>query len=283
MNFRATELLALDLSLAMMRDTHQKEKMHPTLAVAMENASKRLDTAIRELIQLGYDLERLRSIIERLGCNRPDRYFLATVAYGAGRTVDALSVLTIRANPDPRSELSPKSCPNNSTNRAPIPAHGQRVRKEVPMQTGLNEVRIIGRLGKDPIIKHGTNSGTPYCYMSIACEEVYTDKQNERKSHVEWVPIICYGKTAENCAKHLAKGSLVCVLGKVSTSKSKNDKDEDVYNTRVKAQRVVFLSRKVDTDASKPEQPAAGEDMGADEDLGPAFPSEASGMDDVPF
>lgn len=146
---------------------------------------------------------------------------------------------------------------------------------------GLNEARFIGRLGQDPALKFGVNSGKPYCYMSLACEESYLDKQNERQTHVEWVPIIAYGKTAENCANHLGKGSLVCVLGKVSTSKSKGQNDEDVYTTRIKANRVIFLGRK--SDGTKPEQPTAGEDLGNGEDLGPAFPSEVGGMDDVPF
>lgn len=89
------------------------------------------------------------------------------------------------------------------------------------------------------------------------------------------MPVTAFGKTAENCAKHLAKGSPVCVLGEIVTDKYKDDEGKDVHATKVRALRVIFLGRK--KGEGQPERPEAGED------LGPAFPSDASGMDDVPF
>lgn len=40
---------------------------------------------------------------------------------------------------------------------------------------GLNEVRLIGRLGQDPELKHGGESGTAYCRMSLACTKIWAD------------------------------------------------------------------------------------------------------------
>lgn len=143
---------------------------------------------------------------------------------------------------------------------------------------GLNKVQLIGRLGQDPTLQHG-QKGTPYTHMSLACERSYMDN-GERKTHVEWVPVTAFKKTAENCAAHLAKGSLVYIEGEVVTSKRQVE-GKDVFSTKVRAGRVIFLNRKSAGDQAQ--RPAAGEDLGGQDDLGPAFPSDASGMDDVPF
>lgn len=169
--------------------------------------------------------------------------------------------------PTPQKATPPK--PHNNT------------RKEAYMD-GLNEVRLIGRLGRDLELKHGQNGeGKPYCHMTLACEKSYMDGSGQRQSRVEWVPVVCFGKTAENCAKFLAKGSLVCVMGEVRTSKRQDKEGKDVYSTQVCAMRVIFLGGKPQEAADG--HGAQGSGYAPGEDLGPAFPSEESGMDDVPF
>lgn len=165
--------------------------------------------------------------------------------------------------------------------KATPPKPHKKNRKEAYMD-GLNEVRLIGRLGRDLELKHGQNGeGKPYCHMTLACEKSYMDGSGQRQSRVEWVPVVCFGKTAENCAKFLAKGSLVCVMGEVRTSKRQDKEGKDVYSTQVCAMRVIFLGGKPQEAADG--QGAQGSGYAPGEDLGPAFPSEESGMDDVPF
>ena len=120
----------------------------------------------------------------------------------------------------------------------------------------LNKVMIIGRLGRDPELRY-SQSGSPVCTLNIATDESYTDRDA----------------------------------------------------TEIKAQRVQFLDKRGGEQGgmpsgaggseggySAPRRPAAAQQGGGSrpqqrpqqrqddyEDLGPAFPSEASGMDDVPF
>lgn len=167
----------------------------------------------------------------------------------------------------------------------------------------LNKVMIIGRLGRDPELRY-TQTGSPICTLNIATDESYTDRDGNRVDRAEWHRVIVFQRAAENCSQYLTKGSLVYVEGSLQTRKWQDQQGQDRYSTEIKAQRVQFLDRRGDAagmgvpsgseggyaaprrqaPAGRPQhgrqQPPRQDDY---EDLGPAFPSEASGMDDVPF
>jgi single-strand DNA-binding protein len=112
----------------------------------------------------------------------------------------------------------------------------------------LNKVMIIGRLGRDPELRY-SQDGKPVCTMSAATDESYTDRNGQRVDRAEWHRIVIYGKTAENCAHHLGKGSLVFIEGSLQTRKWKDQQGQDRFTTEIKAQRVQFLDRKADATA----------------------------------
>lgn len=167
----------------------------------------------------------------------------------------------------------------------------------------LNKVMIIGRLGRDPELRY-SQSGMPIASLNVATDESYVDKDGNKVEKAEWHRVSVFQKAAENCANFLAKGSLVYVEGCLQTRKWQDQQGQDRYTTEIKAQRVQFLDRKGDgarsgggggyddqsmgsegggsqqRRAPRPQQQRANQ---RDEDLGPAFPSEASGMDEVPF
>lgn len=158
----------------------------------------------------------------------------------------------------------------------------------------LNKVMLIGRLGRDPELRY-TQSGAPICNLRIATDETYTDRDGNRVEKTEWHTIVVFQRIAETCSTFLSKGSLVYVEGSLQTRKWQDQQGQDRYSTEVKAQRVVFLDRK--GDATRAQQDGRGgqtrnRDMRGnqaqpntydDEDMGPAFPSEAGGMEDIPF
>ncbi len=159
----------------------------------------------------------------------------------------------------------------------------------------LNKVMIIGRLGRDPELRY-SQTGTPMANLNVATDESYVDREGNKVERTEWHRVVVFQRQAENCANYLGKGSLVYVEGSLTTRKWQDQQGQDRYTTEIKAQRVQFLDRKGDAaqgqgqygapaQAGAPRQPQRqaqprNEDY---EDLGPAFPSEASGMDDVPF
>lgn len=184
------------------------------------------------------------------------------------------------------------------------------------MAGSLNKVMLIGRLGKDPEIRYSA-SGNPVTNFTMATDDSYTDQQGNRVDKAEWHRVVVFGRQAETCANYLAKGRLVYVEGKLQTRQWEDQQGQKRYTTEVVGQRVQFLESRGGAQPSGDydqgdagygpsekgqggQQPRGGQggDQGGgqgrgqggqqrrqqpSEDMGPAFPSEASGMDDVPF
>ncbi len=157
----------------------------------------------------------------------------------------------------------------------------------------LNKVMLIGRLGRDPELRY-TASGMPMANLNLATDETYLDREGNKVDKTEWHRVVVFQRQAENCANYLRKGSLVYVEGSLQTRKWQDQQGQDRYTTEIKAQRVQFLdSKKGQGDSSyhnedpgysePPRQQGRQPQRDEHDDLGPAFPSEASGMDDVPF
>lgn len=153
----------------------------------------------------------------------------------------------------------------------------------------LNHVELIGRLGRDPEMRYA-QSGAPVCTLNVATDESYTDRDGKRVERAEWHRVVVFQKAAESCSRYLGKGSLVFIEGSLQTRKWQDQQGQDRYATEIKAQRVQFLDRKGDKDGQsggyegdRRQGQRQGPPPADHEDLGPAFPSEASGMDDLPF
>lgn len=86
----------------------------------------------------------------------------------------------------------------------------------------FNEATLIGRLGKEPELRH-TQNGTPVCSLWLATSEV-TNKDGNKKEHTEWHSVVVWSKSAEHCKQYLHKGSLVFVKGRIA-SREYTDKD----------------------------------------------------------
>jgi single-strand DNA-binding protein len=190
------------------------------------------------------------------------------------------------------------------------------------MAGSMNKVILIGRLGRDPELSY-TPNGQARCKFSIATDEGYRDRQTgQRVEKTEWHNIVAWRQTAEFCGNYLSKGRLVMVEGKLQTRKWQDQATgQDRYMTEIVADNVQGLDRAPDGQGApagqqsgyqqnnnysqgaqqggyqqnqpqggyqqpqgRPQgQPQGQQPAEQEEDLGPAFPSEASGMDDVPF
>lgn len=106
------------------------------------------------------------------------------------------------------------------------------------MSASLNKTILIGNVGQDIELKQ-TGSGNSVAEMSIATS--YKPKDGEEKT--EWHRVTVWGKTAENCAKYLGKGSSVFVEGRLETQKYEKD-GETRYTTKIIAEDVKFLGGK---------------------------------------
>ncbi|MDE7064025.1 MAG: single-stranded DNA-binding protein [Desulfovibrionaceae bacterium] len=137
----------------------------------------------------------------------------------------------------------------------------------------LNRVMIIGHLGRDPELRY-TQNGQPVCSLNIATDESYTDNNGNKVGKTEWHKVQVWGKSAENCANFLTKGSLAYVEGRLSTRKWQDQQGQDRYITEIRAQHVQFLDRKgAQGEQRQPQQSRRQQDT---------HPGSTS-FDDVPF
>jgi single-strand DNA-binding protein len=130
----------------------------------------------------------------------------------------------------------------------------------------VNKVILIGNLGRDPEVKY-TQNGTAVANLSVATNEVWTDKAGQKQERTEWHRVVVWGKQAQVLGEHLSKGKQVYVEGSLQT-RSWDDRDGNKrYTTEVRAVRVLMMGRaeggaRGETEAPGPETAA---DLGAPE------------------
>ncbi|MBF0501472.1 MAG: single-stranded DNA-binding protein [Candidatus Riflebacteria bacterium] len=127
----------------------------------------------------------------------------------------------------------------------------------------LNLVQLIGNLTKDPELKF-TESGAAVAKMSVAINNKYKGKDGEMKTDVEYVNLVVWGKTAENCSKYLAKGRPVYVSGRMQTRSWEKDGIKR-YATEVVVNEVQFLGSSPGAHGDKPSS-SQGESASAEDD-----------------
>lgn len=168
----------------------------------------------------------------------------------------------------------------------------------------MNKVILIGRLGQDPKLEY-LPSGTPVVEFTLATDESYKDKDGNKVDQCEWHRIKVFNKAAEFAAKWLAKGGRCCVEGHLKT-RSWEDRDSGGkrYITEVvvsapqdRLQPIDWANPGEDQGQGAPTQQRANSgqkrggysghsqgqgrgDSGRDQAV---FPSDAGGMDDIPF
>jgi single-strand DNA-binding protein len=106
---------------------------------------------------------------------------------------------------------------------------------------------LIGRLGKDPEIQH-FDSGVVRASFSLATSEVYINKEGQKVEQTEWHIVVMWRKLAEIAEKHLQKGKLVYVEGRLKT-RSWDDKDGNKrYVTEIDASNMIMLGMPPNSD-----------------------------------
>lgn len=101
----------------------------------------------------------------------------------------------------------------------------------------MNNVTLIGNLTRDPELRT-TATGVKNCAFSIA---VQRKKNKDGVREADFINIVCWNGTAENCAKYLTKGKKVAINGEIRTRNYEKD-GKKVYVTEVVANIVEFIS-----------------------------------------
>lgn len=112
----------------------------------------------------------------------------------------------------------------------------------------MNKVVLIGRLTKDPELRHIASTGRAVCNFTLAVDrQLGKDKKTEYQqkgiSTADFIRVNVWGKTAEVAAQYLRKGQRVAIDGQITTGSYKTNDGETRYTTEVTANYVQFLER----------------------------------------
>ena len=108
----------------------------------------------------------------------------------------------------------------------------------------MNNVVLAGRLTRDVELKYIPGSGTPVANFAIAVDREFTGKDGKKET--DFIDIQVWGKSAENCANYIGKGSLVAIQGSIRVDSYQDQDGNNRKITRVNANRVQFLDSKKD-------------------------------------
>src|SRR5215204_3615667 len=79
---------------------------------------------------------------------------------------------------------------------------------------GINKVILLGRATRDTELR-STGSGTPVSNIRLATNRVGRSKDGELTEHPQYHTVICWDRLAEQTGKHVTKGRLVYVEGRL--------------------------------------------------------------------
>lgn len=145
------------------------------------------------------------------------------------------------------------------------------------MAGDINRVTLVGRLTRDPELKH-LPSGTPVLEMGLAVNGRKQDQGGQWVDKPNFFDVKVFGNQAEMLAQHLAKGRRIGVDGRLDWSSWESQDGGKRSKVEVIAQSVQFLDSRGDSGGEGGQYvPAGAAQQAADAD----FPAAAD--DDIPF
>lgn len=117
--------------------------------------------------------------------------------------------------------------------------------------TDINQVSFTGRVVKDVVLQQ-SNNGVSFAQFSVATNRSKFDKAaNEWKEDVTFVPLVIFGKTAENLFKYLTKGKQVGIEGVLDHDEWEKDGARQ-YRLRISVTKLKLFSDGGQTKADAP-------------------------------
>ena len=101
----------------------------------------------------------------------------------------------------------------------------------------MNQVEIIGRLTRDPILRK-TGKGTSVTSFGLARNERYGETDR-----VLFIDVTCWGRLAEVVVEHKSKGDQVGVTGRLELDEYETNTGEKKNQIRIVASHVEFLAK----------------------------------------
>lgn len=142
----------------------------------------------------------------------------------------------------------------------------------------LNDVRLVGRLTRDPELKF-TTKGQAVCRFDLAVNRRYKDISGEWKDDTSFIPVVVWKESAQRCGDRLKKGSPVYVEGRLKSRNWETKEGQKRTTIEVDTRRIQFLAKvegEVDSSGEPVEVAVAPVPVGANE-------AHDDSEEDIPF
>lgn len=105
----------------------------------------------------------------------------------------------------------------------------------------VNKVLIIGNVGGQPTLKTFDNGGK-IVNFSLATNESYKNKQGEKVTNTQWHNVVFnIPKIAETIEKHVKKGDILLVEGKINYRDYTDKEGQKKYITEIIGESFKFM------------------------------------------
>ena len=106
----------------------------------------------------------------------------------------------------------------------------------------MNKAILLGRIVREPEIRY-TQGDKPMC---IARYTLAVDRRFKRQGEAtaDFIPCVCFGKTAEFIEKYGKKGTKLAISGRITTGSYTNRDGQKVYTTEVTVEEQDFAESK---------------------------------------
>ena len=123
----------------------------------------------------------------------------------------------------------------------------------------MNKLTIIGNLTRDPELRT-TSAGVNVCDFTVAVNRRNRNRDAQNgQPEADFFRVSAWRERGELCAKYLAKGRKVCVVGPVSVRTYQANDGTTRASLEVTADEVEFLSSRNDGESGGYTAPAAPE------------------------
>ena len=107
----------------------------------------------------------------------------------------------------------------------------------------LNKVILMGRLTRDPELKH-TQSNIPVTSFSVAVDRGYAKAGEEKQT--DFIDVVVWRNTAEFVTRYFRKGQMIAVSGRLQSRKWQDNQGNNRTTYEVVADEVFFADSKKD-------------------------------------
>ena len=153
------------------------------------------------------------------------------------------------STPQPKSTPAPSPDQSRSTGAPSTPPQAASVADAAPAAQApmgvrmptINDVRIAGRLTRDPVIREVGNQKV--ANFDIAVQKFYRDAKNELQKQVSFVPCAVWGAVADRASSFLRKGSPVYLEGRLRSQSWQTKDGQKRSIMRLEAFKVQSLAR----------------------------------------